>query len=248
MLAGRHDWGTSIIRRNERPFVFLSDAMGRFPPSSLSEYWCRSPPWVVLFFNLCLRVYVLQQYFGFSCGIYEYWAVCRLGLFCFYLLLFRSLLGSPLFPFALLFCVGPYSVLFGHGFGGRGRCTLLFWRWSFCIHIRTRMGVQTNLTRHGWKELIHVTPRSKPLGACAVRWMAGWCICVLCYHPATTNPHGPSNPRMSYVWYHIRKSPDYRIMFSKKKGHTNFVNNYLICSCAEISSESNDRGYYATTQ
>ena len=53
---------------------------------------------------------------------------------------------------------------------------------------------------------------------------------------------------MSYVWYHIRKSPDYRIMFSKKKGHTNFVNNYLICSCAEISSESNDRGYYATTQ
>ena len=129
LLAGRHDWGTSIIRRNERPFVFLSDAMGRFPPSSLSEYWCRSPPWVVLFFNLCLRVYVLQQYFGLSCGIYEYWAVCRLGLFCFYLLLFRSLLGSPLFPFALLFCVGPYSVLFGHGFGGRGRCTLPFSRW-----------------------------------------------------------------------------------------------------------------------
>ena len=50
---------------------------------------------------------------------------------------------------------------------------------------------------------------------------------------------------MTHVWYHTRKSPDYRIMFSKKKRYANFVFKDLICSCAEISSESNDRGYYS---
>ena len=71
-----------------------------------------------------------------------------------------------------------------------------------------------HLTRHDWKELIHLTPRSKPLGACAVRWMPGWCACVLCYYPATTKHQGPSNPRTTHVWYHARTSPDQCIMFS----------------------------------
>ena len=44
------------------------------------------------------------------------------------------------------------------------------------------------------------------------------------------------------VWYHTRASPDYRIMFSKKI-YLYFVYKDLICSCAEISSETNDRDY-----
>ena len=55
----RDDWDTSIIRHSERSFV-LSGAMRRFPPSSLYEYWRHMPPWVVLFFCLYLRAYVLQ--------------------------------------------------------------------------------------------------------------------------------------------------------------------------------------------
>ena len=91
---------------------------------------------------------------------------------------FRPLLVSPLFPFALDLCWPYYSVLPCHGFGGRRRCTLPFRRWSFCVHICTRTAVQTSLARHGWKELIHLTPRPKPFGACAVRWMAGWRVCL----------------------------------------------------------------------
>ena len=152
------------------------------------------------------------------------WVVLFCFCFLFYLCSFRL---SSHFPFI---CVGPYPVPPCHGFGGRGRCTLPFWRWSFCIHSCTRTGVQTNLARHGGKELIHLTPRSKPLGACAVRWMAGWCVCVLCYHPTTTKHQGPSNPRTTYVWYHTRTSLDYRIiMFCDKKSYLYFVCKYLIC-------------------
>ena len=122
LLDGRDDWGTSTIRRNERPFVFLSGAVWRFPPSTLYEYWRHMTPWFVLF---------LSAFFSTSVS-------------------FAS------FPLPLS-CVGPYSVRPCDQFGGRGRCTLPCWRWSFCIHICTRTGVQTNLTRHGWKELIHLT-------------------------------------------------------------------------------------------
>ena len=106
----------------------------------------------------------------------------------FFLLFFRpvsfaSLALSPSFVLA-----GPYPVVPCHGFGGRGRCTLPFRRWSSVFtFICTRTGVQTDLNRHDWKEWIHLTPLSNPLliGACAVRWMAGWSVCVLCHHLAT---------------------------------------------------------------
>ena len=51
LSGGKGDWDTSIIRCNERSFVFLSGAMRRFPPSSLYEYWRHMPPWVVMFFS-----------------------------------------------------------------------------------------------------------------------------------------------------------------------------------------------------
>ena len=68
----------------------------------------------------------------------------------------------------------------------------------------------------GWKELIHMIPRSKPLGACAVRWIAGWTsyVFVLCYHPATTKHQGPSDPRTTYLCIIlVRTSPGYCIMY-----------------------------------
>ena len=126
----------------------------------------------------------------------------------------EPLLVSPLFPFAFHLCWPLYSVLPCHGFGRRGRRTLPFWRWSSCIHICTRTGVQTISARRDCKELIRLAPRSKPLGASDVRWMTGLCVCVLCYHLAATKHQGPSNPRTTYVWYHTRTFPDYRIMFS----------------------------------
>ena len=57
---GTDNWDTSIIWRNERSFVFLSGATGRFLPTSLYEYWRHMPPYVVLFFYLYLRAAVLM--------------------------------------------------------------------------------------------------------------------------------------------------------------------------------------------
>ena len=41
-----------------------------------------------------------------------------------------------------------------------------------------------NLARHGWKELIHLTPRPKRLAACAAHWMAGWLLELTHVHTA----------------------------------------------------------------
>ena len=60
LSGGKGDWDTSIIRCNERSFVFLSGATGRFLPTSLYEYWRHMPPYVVLFFYLYLRAAVLM--------------------------------------------------------------------------------------------------------------------------------------------------------------------------------------------
>ena len=95
---GTDNWDTSIIWRNERSFVFLSGATGRFLPTSLYEYWRHMPPYVVPFF---LPLFARSSTYGpvvfASTG-----AIWRLGSFCLYFF-FRPLLVSPL-PFSLHLC------------------------------------------------------------------------------------------------------------------------------------------------
>ena len=98
LSGGKGDWDTSIIRCNERSFVFLSGAMRRFPPSSLYEYWRHMSHYVALFFYLH---FARSSNYGLvvftSTG-----AIWRLESICFFPC-FRHLLVSPL-PFYLHLC------------------------------------------------------------------------------------------------------------------------------------------------
>ena len=67
------------------------------------------------------------------------------------------------------------------------------------------------------------------------------CFCSL-LPPSIHQAPRTQQPTHDLCMILVRKSPGYRIMFSKKI-YLYFVYKDLICSCAEISSETNDRDY-----